>query len=185
MTTSLITDSEVLDFISKSNAEYPPDLVGASVEDNRRYYNQLCSAFRVKRPSGLLVTDEIISGVGVRSYLPGKLNSNFKILYFHGGGFILGSLESHDDICAEIASISQTEVIAVDYRLAPEFLYPAQLDDVTNVWQEIINHGKQGIVVGDSAGGTLCASLCIRLSKLRTQIPLAQVLIYPMVRRRI
>ena len=179
MTINSITDPEILNFISKVNAEYPPDLVDATVEDNRRYYDQMCSVFKAERPSGLTVIDNKISGVGTRSYLPEKSNSNFKILYFHGGGFILGSLDSHDDICAEIASISQTEVIAVDYRLAPEFYYPVQLDDVTNVWQESIKNGMQGIVVGDSAGGTLCASLCIRLKKIGIQLPLAQVLIYP------
>ena len=179
MTTDLITDPEVLNFISKANAEYPPDLVDVSVEENRRLYDQLCSVFNAKRPSGLTVTDNIISGVGTRSYLPKQSTPNFKILYFHGGGFILGSLESHDSICAEIAFTSQTEVVAVDYRLAPEYCYPAQLDDVTSVWQELIQDEIQGIVVGDSAGGTLCATLCIRLNKLGIRSPLAQVLIYP------
>ena len=179
MTVKTITDAEVLDFIAKSDALYPPELVDVSVEDNRRYYNQLCKAFSTERPSGLVVTDNLISGVDTRSYLPISPKSNIKLLYFHGGGFLLGSLDSHDNICAEIADITQAEVVAVDYRLAPEFIYPAQLDDVTSVWESLIEDGTQGIIVGDSAGGTLCASLCIRLNRLEKQLPLAQVLIYP------
>ena len=179
MTVKTITDVEVLDFIAKSDALYPPGLVDASVEDNRRYYNQLCKAFSAERPSGLVVTDNLISGVDTRSYLPINPKSNIKVLYFHGGGFLLGSLESHDNICAEIADATQAEVVAVDYRLAPEFIYPAQLDDVTSVWESLVEDGTQGIIVGDSAGGTLCASLCIRLNRLEKQLPLAQVLIYP------
>ncbi len=179
MKVNTITDLEVLDFIAQTDALYPSELVDTSVEDNRRYYNQMCEVFRAERPSGLVVTDNLISGVGTRSYLPINPKSNIKIFYFHGGGFLLGSLESHDDICAEIAVATQTEVVAVDYRLAPEFIYPAQLDDVTSVWESIIVEGTQGIIVGDSAGGTLCASLCIRLNRLERQLPLAQVLIYP------
>ncbi len=179
MTTNKITDPEVLDFITKTDAVYPPNIINASVEENRRLYDQMCTVFRVKRPSGMKVTDKKISGVGTRSYLPENSNHDFRILYFHGGGLMLGSLESHDDVCAEIASASKTEVISVDYRLVPEHFYPAQLDDVSSVWQELIKDGKQGIIVGDSSGGTLCAALCVRLNKLGIQSPFAQVLIYP------
>ena len=51
------------------------------------------------------------------------------VLYFHGGGFILGGLDSHDDVCAELCARTGYEVVSVDYRLAPEHLHPAAFDD--------------------------------------------------------
>ena len=51
------------------------------------------------------------------------------MLYFHGGGFILGGLDSHDDVCAELCARTGYEVVSVDYRLAPEHMHPAAFDD--------------------------------------------------------
>ena len=57
------------------------------------------------------------------------------VLYFHGGGFILGGLDSHDDVCAELCARTGYEVVSVDYRLAPEHLHPAAFDDALTAFE--------------------------------------------------
>jgi acetyl esterase len=97
-------------------------------------------------------------------------------MYLHGGGFILGGLDSHDSICADIADRARIEVIAVDYRLAPEHTYPAQVEDAQDAFLAI-DRGNT-IVAGDSAGAALAAAVCIAQLHSSPQ-PVGQVLIYP------
>lgn len=179
MSATAITDPEVLEFIAKTESFYPPEANQASAEENRRLYDRMCEAFRVPRPEGLIVQDSRISDVSVRTYCSNQVKQRPFVLYLHGGGSVVGSLDSHDDVCAEIAAETDRRVIAVDYRLAPEFLYPAQIDDVTAVWCDLVAKWGPGIVVGDSAGGTLCAALCLRTTRLGAPSPIAQILIYP------
>ena len=104
----------------------------------------------------------------------------------HGGGWVVGGLDSHDFICFELASALQVLVIAIDYRLAPEYPFPAAYQDCRAVWQAIqagqaphaINLQRL-VVMGDSAGGNLAAALCLGLRDDGQPLPVAQVLIYP------
>ena len=175
----LITDPEVLKFIADTEAAYPSEANHATAEDNRRMYDAMCAVFRAPRPEGLPVRDESVAGVPVRRYSPAGSDARPFLLYSHGGGYVVGGLDSHDDVCAELAVATGCEVVAVDYRLAPEHLYPAQIDDVSAVWQAETASGRAGIAIGDSAGGNLSAGLCIRMRRLGGAMPLAQVLIYP------
>lgn len=167
----MISDPQVLDFIAATEAAYPAEANGAGPDDNRRHYDAMCAVFRGPRPDGLQVADHNIGGVRCRVY--GAETPVF-VLYLHGGGFVVGGLDSHDDVCADIADATGLQVIAVDYRLAPEHRWPAQLDDARAVWRAL---SRPGIVVGDSAGGALTAALC--LSERGRHAPLGQVLIYP------
>ena len=174
-----ITDAEVLKFIADTQAAYPDDANGASVADNRRMYDEMCRIFREPRPEGLPVRDEQVKGVPVRRYSPEGAGARPFLLYSHGGGYVLGGLDSHDDVCAELSAATGCEVIAVDYRLAPEHVFPAQIDDVAALWEAESEGGRQGIAIGDSAGGNLSAGLCFRMRRTGGPMPLAQVLIYP------
>ncbi len=106
------------------------------------------------------------------------------LTYFHGGGWVIGDLETHDSLCAEIARLSGHTVVAVDYRLAPEAPFPAATEDCLAAARWVagspaeIGHGVSGqILAGDSAGGNLAAAVA---RDLRHEIPLlAQWLIYP------
>ncbi len=167
-----ITDPEVLAFIAKTEAAYPDDCNGADPADNRRAYDAMCRAFCRGRPGGLAVEDRVIAEVPCRIYGP---ETSVFVLYAHGGGYVVGGLDSHDDICAEIADATGLQVISIDYRLAPEHHFPAQIDDICAVWQAI---DRPGVVVGDSAGGALVAGLCLAMQQ-SGQMPLGQVLIYP------
>lgn len=167
----MIRDPQVLDFIARTEAAYPAEANHAGPAENRRHYDAMCAAFRAPRPSGLAVEDRAIAGIPCRIY--GARTPVF-VLYLHGGGFMVGGLDSHDDICAEIADATGLQVIAADYRLAPEHRWPAPLQDALAVWRAI---DRPGVVAGDSAGGLLAAALC--LSQRGARAPLGQVLIYP------
>ncbi|MEM8841822.1 MAG: alpha/beta hydrolase [Pseudomonadota bacterium] len=112
-----------------------------------------------------------ISGVPCRRYGEDEAQ---QVMFLHGGGFVVGGLESHDDVAAEIAARTGTSVTAVDYRLAPEHAHPAAFDDALTVAEAM---APPLILVGDSAGGTLAASVAWAL---RDSGRIAgQVLIYP------
>ena len=107
------------------------------------------------------------------------------LLYFHGGGFVIGSLETHDSLCRQIARRSGLAVIAVDYRLAPEHRFPAAADDAFAALRAVAREpARFGLasrpiaIGGDSAGGTLAAACALQARDER--LPLAlQVLITP------
>lgn len=167
----MITDPQVLAFIAETEAAYPPEANSADAAGNRRFYDAMCDRFRAPRPAGLAVTDRRLGGVPCRIY---GTATPVAVLYVHGGGYVVGGLDSHDDVCAEIADATGLQVVAVDYRLAPEHRWPAQIDDVNAVWQAL---DRPAVAVGDSAGAALVAGLCLGLRGLRQ--PLGQVLIYP------
>lgn len=161
----------------------------SSLAGLRQNYDRMCQAFTPPAPQGLHIEDLCLGGVGVRSYLPetpAPSNGWPCLLYLHGGGWVVGGLDSHDFICFELAGALQVLVIAVDYRLAPEHPFPAAYDDCRSVWQAIqAGQGPQPIdlqrlvVAGDSAGGNLAAALCLGLRDEGQPLPNAQVLIYP------
>ncbi len=167
----MIDDPQVLAFIANTEASYPPEANTAGAAENRTYYDAMCARFRAPRPADMIVADCRIGGVPCRLYAS---DTPVCILYLHGGGFVVGGLDSHDDICAEIADAVGLQVVSVDYRLAPEHLWPAQIMDVKAVWHAL---DRPTVVVGDSAGGMLAAALC--LSQKGKRQPLGQVLIYP------
>lgn len=101
---------------------------------------------------------------------------NRVVVYFHGGGFQVGSLASHAELMACISSAAQARVLGVDYRLAPEHRYPAALDDALTVWQWLLGQGlspSQVAVAGDSAGGGLALSLLLALQARGDGLPVA------------
>ncbi|WP_192559565.1 alpha/beta hydrolase [Pseudomonas allokribbensis] len=155
----------------------------SSLAGLRRGYDEMCRAFTPPRPAGLEVEDFRLGAVSVRAYRP-PLALPSCVVYLHGGGWVVGGLDSHDFICCELAVALGAMVVAVDYRLAPEHPFPAGFDDCLNVWRAL-RDGSFGfdrermLVAGDSAGGNLAAALCLALRDTGEPLPGAQVLIYP------
>jgi acetyl esterase/lipase len=171
-------DAEMREFITQTNRFYPDEANTASIAESRARYDRMCAGFRAPRPAGVAVTDERHGGVATRRYRPAGA-ATATLLYCHGGGFVLGGLDSHDDVCAELCDAAGVDVVSVDYRLVPEHVYPAALDDVAAAYRAVAAEGRPVLVAGDSAGGRLAASLCLRLRRMGEAQPRAQVLIYP------
>jgi acetyl esterase len=124
--------------------------------------------------------------VPVRIYRPASPAPLPLMLYAHGGGWVTGSLDSHDKLCRILANRLGSVIVAVDYRLAPEHVYPAALDDVEAVWQWARGNaralgadGTRFTVAGDSSGANLVAALTLRVKRGRAAQPHAQLLLYP------
>ncbi|MGH8450911.1 alpha/beta hydrolase [Pseudomonas sp.] len=178
--------SQMRTFVAKTESFSSDD---SSLAGLRQNYDRMCQAFTPPTPEGLQLSDFSLGGVGVRSYAPMApvpIDGWPCLLYMHGGGWVVGGLDSHDFICFELANVLQVLVIAIDYRLAPEHPFPAAYDDCRAVWQAIqAGQGPHAInlqrlvVIGDSAGGNLVAALCLGLRDGGQALPRAQVLIYP------
>ena len=123
-----------------------------------------------------------------RHYVPlvaadGKLPT---LVYYHGGGFVIGNLETHDSTCRRLANKSRCQVIAIDYRLSPEHPFPAPIEDGVAAFRHIRDNAKafgadpaRLAVGGDSAGGAIAAVVCQVCRDAGEQGPAFQMLIYP------
>ena len=172
-------DPEILTFIETSLRVSNNLSTDSSIKQQRESYDAACRYFFHGYPEKVEAKDEKVEGrhgeIDIRRYRYAN-NSDSQIVFIHGGGFILGSLDSHDDICAELCAATGINTVSIDYRLAPEFLYPVHLDDVVDAYLETWQ--PNSIIVGVSAGANLAAALCHRL-KTSNKIPTGQVLVYP------
>ncbi len=130
--------------------------------------------------------------VRVRWYRPVAGQGNLPcLIYLHGGGYVLGSIEANDDRLDLMAATLGCAIASVDWRLAPEHPYPAGLDDAESVWRHLSGPDQDSgidrsriVVGGASAGAGLAAGLCLRLRDLGEVQPILQLLIYPMIDNR-
>lgn len=177
-------------FIRASEAAFPPDAATRSFAEQRQLYDAFCRANNPPRAQGVETVTDWVPGpaqaVPVRIYRRTVVEAAGTVVYFHGGGFILGGLDSHDFFTAHLAAVTGLTVVAVKYRLAPEHPYPAARDDARAVLAAIqTDAGRLGLdtsnvfVGGDSAGGNLAAGLSA-FNRDRDGPPLkGQFLVYP------
>lgn len=138
------------------------------------------------------VTDTTFAGpagdVPVRIYRPTDVAASNApaLVYFHGGGWVIGDLDTHDSLCRDLARLTPCVVISVDYRLAPEAPFPAAVDDCIAAFQwahaqaQALGIDPKRIAVGgDSAGGQLSAVVCLSQRDASAPMPAYQLLIYP------
>lgn len=111
---------------------------------------------------------------------------NGTILYFHGGGWVLGSHHTHDSICRGLAAKAHAQIISVNYRLAPEYPYPSANEDALAAYRNILSRyeelklvSNQIFVSGDSAGGYLATYVALMAEQVKLPRPLGQILFYP------
>jgi acetyl esterase len=168
---------------------YPADTAQLTIGEQRRCYENLCAHFHAGRPAGMQVTDMTCPGpagdIALRRYVP-ESRTGGSAVYMHGGGFILGGLDSHDDICCGIARDAGVTVVAVEYRLAPEHVFPAAYDDCLAAVKWVFDNSGlldmdpgRTVLAGDSAGGNLAAAVCLARRDQGQKMPAGQVLIYP------
>ena len=174
-----LADPGIRDFLIAGEHFYPPDAVSFTMAEQRAFYDRYCAHFRKPRPAGVTAEDMRFAGIACRHYRPKGATDAPLMVYLHGGGFVLGGLDSHDDVCAELCDGAQIEVVAVDYRLAPEHPFPAAFEDCWTALKAIASINPEIIVGGDSAGGNLAAALALRARDEEAPRLKGQVLIYP------
>ncbi|WP_326823839.1 alpha/beta hydrolase [Streptosporangium sp. NBC_01756] len=133
------------------------------------------NATRPKGPDLAYVEDLTSpSGLPLRRYRP-SAEPRPLMVFLHGGGWVFCDLETHDRTCRRLARECDVDVLAVDYRLAPEHPYPAAIDDAV----EVLGWARPVAVAGDSAGGYLATMACLRLRDEGGPLPAVQILICP------
>ena len=187
-------DPRVKRFLDVLAAGKPPNTLDTTVAERRL---GLAELMKLAGPAAAVagVEDRILPGpagssLGARLYTP--LDAAAALLpglvYFHGGGLVAGSVETHDGIARALASGGACRVVSVDYRLAPEHRFPAALDDawaaVTHIAAHAAEFGIDGSrlgICGDSAGGTLAAATAQAIAKAGGPRLALQVLICPIL----
>jgi len=155
-----------------------------SVSDRAAWYGSVL--FDKKIPIQIII-DTSADGVPVRIYNNSSEKNQRVIIYYHGGGFVLYGIYSHDSVCRRLCKMNNCVVVSVDYRLAPEYTFPAAHEDAFTaikwVQQNIESYGGDAnnlVLAGDSAGGNLAACMAHKCKK--ESIPLkAQILVYPWI----
>lgn len=163
-------DPRVQRFLNLLAAGNPPDARSATVEERR---TGLVALMQFAAPPAALerVEDRTLPGPGgtlrARLYSPSNAAILPGLIYFHGGGLVAGSLDTHDGIARTLSHCGAVRVVSVDYRLAPEHRFPAALEDARAALRHVLEHAAEfGIdaarlgVCGDSAGATLAAAIC-------------------------
>ncbi|RUM97397.1 alpha/beta hydrolase [Pseudaminobacter arsenicus] len=178
-----LIDAETWAFIERTDSYYPPDTIDDTIAQQREIYDRMCREFFAGYPQGVTAKTTAIEpgdhAIAIRTYRAEEKPAEAVVLYFHGGGFILGGLDSHDDVCAELCTRTGYEVVSVDYRLAPEHLHPAAFDDALAAFEWAAGRYEQPILLcGDSAGGNLAAAVS-HATRGHKRHPAGQVLIYP------
>ncbi|WP_234186024.1 alpha/beta hydrolase [Shinella sp. NM-101] len=174
------TEAGILAFHKRCEDFYPADAVDADIGQQRAWYDALCAAFDAPPPEGMVKQDRLVAGrIPVRRYCPARVRSQTRLFYIHGGGFVVGSLDSHDAICAEISEAAGAELVSVDYRLSPEHVWPAAFDDCWAVLVELLLENRPVVVIGDSAGGNLAAGIVLKARDEGLKGIAGQALVYP------
>ncbi len=164
-----------------------------TVEQARETYLRSCEGFGAAKPEVASLTDLAFEGPGgavpIRLYRPAGAADTALLpvlVFFHGGGFVVGDLETHDTLCRKLCNRGGFAVLAVDYRLAPEHPFPAAMDDAYAAIEWAAAHGGdygfdggRMAVGGDSAGGTLSAVSCLAARDNGGPEIAFQALLYP------
>jgi acetyl esterase len=176
----------VIDLLIKSGR---PAYHTLSPKEARQLFRETRPASTPPAPEIGGVKDVTADGVPLRVYRPRGAPPTAPLpalVYFHGGGWVIGDLETHDVLCRQLAAGAGVGVVAVDYRLAPEHKFPAAVDDAWAATRWIVAHAaglgldaRRLAVGGDSAGGNLAAVVALMARDAGAPAITLQVLIYP------
>lgn len=190
MTRSGKLDAEVRALLEEWDAEGSPPLESLPPVEARKEAAESLRELRGEAEPVASVGDLCIPGpageIGIRVYTPEAETPRPGVLYFHGGGWVVCDLDTHDTLCRSLANRAGAVVVAVDYRLAPEHKFPAAVEDAyaAMLWVSA-NAAQFGIdpkriaVCGDSAGGNLAAVVSLKCRDQGAPMPALQALVYP------
>ncbi|BAZ52779.1 putative lipase/esterase [Nostoc sp. NIES-4103] len=180
------------EFVDRCNKVMPPDFYTLPIEQQRDMYFGLTKEFPYQMPSGVLVTDDTVLYEGrklpIRVYRPKQRKGQGLLIYIRGGGFVVGSLETHNTVVAELSEKSGLVTIAPDFRMSPEHPFPAALEDCYGVLCGVVNDAQRLnidanriVIAGDSSGANMAVAVCMMSRdrsgpKLRGQALISPVL---------
>lgn len=173
-----LADPGIRRFMMEAERLYPDNAVTFTTAELRAFYGAYSARFRAPQPADVSSHDFSVGSVPCRRYTP-ENQTGAQLLYLHGGGLLMGDLDTHDDICAELAAGTGAVTVAVAYRLAPEHPYPAALEDCWSVLCAVTAGGQPVIVSGNSSGAMLAAYLCFMARDAGNTVIKGQVLIAP------
>lgn len=185
-------DKELRAMVEQARAAGAPDLCQLPLHAARAMYRQIL-AMGDMPVTGVRVSEHLVPGGGgapltLRRYIPEAPATKARptVVYYHGGGFMLGDLDGYDNLCRNLSALADAVVISVDYRLAPEHAYPAAFDDAWAALQWVAAYVEewQGdpaalVVAGDSAGAVLATTTAMRARDQGGPALALQALVYP------
>ncbi|MCA8052273.1 alpha/beta hydrolase [Burkholderia arboris] len=187
-------EPEIAAFVAAVDAWYPADAAARSPDEQRRLYDRFAAEWTpAALPAGIVQQDAVWHApdgraIALRRYMSVHGASRGTVLFFHGGGFVVGSLDSHALITAQLAADTGLDVFAVDYRLAPEHRAPAALEDCLEVTRAARDARwpfgpcvHPLTLAGDSAGGMLAAAVATALRDAGERNVDGIALVYPML----
>ena len=168
------------------------DIENIGVKKIRDFYDTTAVLLQ-KRPPRIKTVDHVVDlgddQITIREYIPNDFKANdHSMLFFHGGGFSIGSIKTHDPVCKFLSKMLGWKIFSIEYRLAPEYRFPTPLEDCDQAMDWLIENADKFeidinkiAIAGDSAGGNLAACLCIKRIEEGKIEPERQILFYPAV----
>lgn len=184
-------DPQLLAYYQRTAAHFAGAAVPVTASERRARFEEVAALSQWPDPEGVTVADLAVPLPGrvlpARLFRPAGTDAPRLIVYFHGGGWVVGSPRTHHTVAALLAADTGCAVASVDYRLAPEFAFPAPCDDATGAVEWFATQREAlGLapgflaVAGDSAGGHLAAQAAATVNAAaRADVVNAQLLIYP------
>ncbi len=182
----------LLDLMDQAVKSGRPQLHTLPHKVGRAAVDKMSEGNEADPPAVAAVDDGVLAGpggdIGFRRYRPLGVAAGVlpTLIYYHGGGFVIGTIETHDSTCRRLANTSRCQVISIDYRLAPEFPFPAAIDDGMAAFRHIRDNAASFgadaarlAIGGDSAGGNIAAVVCQACRDAGESGPAFQMLIYP------
>jgi len=179
-------DPQVKQYLKLVRSKPPAYLL--SIKELRRDIDKIKKYYppeSVKSIKNILI-DGPAGKITIRIYTPEGRGPFPPVIFYHGGGWSIGSLDSHEGICAALANKAKAVVFSVDYRLAPEDPFPAAVDDCYAAFEYVNDNAasfhvdpNRIVVMGDSAGGNLAAVVSIKAQKDKGPKIALQILVYP------
>ncbi|MEK1893053.1 MAG: alpha/beta hydrolase [Rhizobium sp.] len=154
-----------------------------SLRDRRDAFEALMAS--TPEPTRVQIRQVDADGVDAQLIWPARLHHPLgrrAILYIHGGGFYSGSLRTHRALAGSLAKAASADVLLIDYRLAPDYPYPAQVDDALTAYRWLLDSGYESnniVLAGDSVGGNLAIEATLRQMRVRGPLPAAVVAMSP------